>query len=123
MLLQYNNWGFSVPLVFRSKAQRAGKASRILLTPLTCIHAGKASASCSRSLPASMQAKLNFLVKRYNTAAGHQGNALRVSLSAPMDCVAPLGKGAAIPCETRLAMNADKLTESIIIMLKEHRRG
>ena len=74
-----DNYGFSVPLVFRSKAQRAGNG--------------------------------HSLVKRCNAAAGHQGSARRVSLSAPMDGVAPLGKGEAIPCRARLAMSADKLTE------------
>ena len=49
--------------------------------------------------------------KRCNAVAGHQGSALRVSLSALMDCVVPFGKGLAIPCKARLAMNADKLTE------------
>ncbi|MES9856709.1 MAG: hypothetical protein ABW166_08930 [Sedimenticola sp.] len=43
-----------------------------------------------------------------------------MSLSEPMGCVAPLAKGAAIAGEARLAMNADKLTESVIIMLKGH---
>ena len=33
----------------------------------------------------------------------------------------PLGKGAAIACEARLAVNVDKLTELAIIMLKEHK--
>jgi hypothetical protein len=37
-----------------------------------------------------------------------------------MDCVVPLGKGEAIPGETRLAMNADKLTELAIITGIEH---
>jgi hypothetical protein len=37
-----------------------------------------------------------------------------------MGGVAPLGKGSAIPCEVRLAMNADKLTEPTFITLKEH---
>ena len=60
------------------------------------------------------------LVKGCNTAAGHQGIALRVSLSAPMDCVAPLAKGVAIAGEVRLAMNTDKLTECDNIMLKEY---
>ena len=46
--------------------------------------------------------------------------ALRVSLSTPTDCVAPLDKGAAIACEARLAVNVDKLTELAIITLKEH---
>jgi len=38
-----------------------------------------------------------------------------------MDGVAPLGKDSAIPCEVRLAMNADKLTESTFITLTEYR--
>jgi hypothetical protein len=58
--------------------------------------------------------------KRCNAVAEHQGSALRVSLSAPMDCVVPFGKGAAIPCKARLAMNADKLTEYDNISLKGH---
>jgi hypothetical protein len=66
--------------------------------------------------------KGRFLVKRCNAAAGHQGSALRVSLSAFMDGVAPLGKDSAIPCEVRLAMNADKLTEYTFITLKEYYR-
>jgi hypothetical protein len=37
-----------------------------------------------------------------------------------MDRVAPLGKGMAVPCEPRLAMNAEKPTEGVIITLKEH---
>ncbi|MES9880043.1 MAG: hypothetical protein ABW185_04095 [Sedimenticola sp.] len=60
------------------------------------------------------------LVKHCNVAVGRHGNALWVSLSEPMGCVAPLAKGAAIAGEARLAMNADKLTESVIIMLKGH---
>ncbi|MCK5919449.1 MAG: hypothetical protein KAG66_00810, partial [Methylococcales bacterium] len=52
------------------------------------------------------------LAKGCNAVAGHQGSALRVSLPASMDCVVPLAKGTTIPCETRLALNADKLTES-----------
>ena len=88
MLFQYDIVVFSVPLVFRSKAQPAGNGYS--------------------------------LVKGCNAVAGHQGSALRVSLSAPMDFVAPLGKGMAIPCEARLAMNADKLTEHGNITLKDH---
>jgi hypothetical protein len=52
--------------------------------------------------------------KRFNAVAGHQVSTLWVSLSASMDCVVSLGKGTTISCETRLAMNADKLTESHI---------
>jgi len=55
-----------------------------------------------------------------------------VSLSAPMDCVVPLGKGitragpksaanaVGLPCKARLAMNADKLTEYDNITLIGH---
>ena len=60
------------------------------------------------------------LVKHCNAAAIHHRGALRVSLSTPTVCVAPLGKGGAIACETRLAVNVDKLTELAIIMFKEH---
>jgi len=48
------------------------------------------------------------------------GSALRVSLSTPTDCVAPLDKGVTIVGEVRLAVNVGKLTELAIIMLKEH---
>ena len=50
------------------------------------------------------------LSKRCNAAAGHHRAALRVGLSTPTDCVAPLDKGVAIACEVRLAVNVDKLT-------------
>jgi len=48
------------------------------------------------------------LVKCGNVAAGHQKSALRVSLSASLDGVAPLGKGMTIARKARLARNADK---------------
>ena len=60
------------------------------------------------------------LVKCCNAAAEHHRPALRVNLSTPTVCVAPLDKGAAIACEARLAVNVDKLTELAIITLKEH---
>ena len=88
MLFKHDNYGFSVPVVFCSKAQCAGNG--------------------------------HTLVKHCNAVAGHHRDALRVSLSAPTVCVAPLGKGGAIACEARLAVNADKLTELAIIMFKEH---
>jgi len=77
MLYRWDNHGFSIPVVFRSKA-------------------------------------------------------LRVSLSTPSDCVAPLYKGMAkagltreasalgLACEARLAVNVDKLTELAIIPSIEH---
>jgi len=62
------------------------------------------------------------LVEHWNAAAGHHRVALRVSLSTPTVCVAPLDKGVAIACQTRLAVNVDKLTESAIITLIEHKQ-
>jgi len=55
-----------------------------------------------------------------DAAAGHHGNALRVSLSVPMDYVIPLGKGTTIACEACLAMNTDKLTEPDNIVWTEY---
>jgi hypothetical protein len=60
------------------------------------------------------------LVEYWNEAAGHHRDALRVSLSTPTVCVAPLGKEVAIACEARLAVNVDKLTELAITILREH---
>jgi len=60
------------------------------------------------------------LGKHWNAAAERHRNALRVSLSAPTDCVVPLGKGTTITCEGRLAVNTDKRTELAMIPLKEH---
>ena len=60
------------------------------------------------------------LAKRRNAAAGHHGSALRVGLSAPLDCVAPLAHILDIAGETRLAMTADKPTAFAIITLMEH---
>ena len=62
------------------------------------------------------------LSKRWNEVARYHRDALWVSLSTPMDYVAPLDKGTTIACEVRLAMSLDKLTEPVIIRLKEHRQ-
>ena len=88
MVYPGDNYGFSVPVVFRSKARCEGNG-------------------CS-------------LVERWNTAAGHHRDALRVSLSAPTDCVPLFDKGVAIVCKARLAMNVDKLTELAIITGIDH---
>ena len=69
---------------------------------------------------AQCEANGRSLVEHWNAAAGHHRVALRVSLSTPTDCVPPLGKGATIACEARLAVSIDKLTELAIITLKEH---
>jgi hypothetical protein len=88
VLLQSNNDGFSVPVVFRGKAQCAGKG--------------------------------HSLVKRCNAAAGHHRSARRVGLSASMAAFHLLQRTMAIPCEARLALNADRPTEPVIIRLKEY---
>ena len=91
---------FSAPLMFRNKAQCATKTQ-------STRSARGAGPGCS-------------IGKRCNAVAGHQGSALRVSLSALMDCVVPFGKGLAIPCKARLGMNSDKLTEYDNISWKGH---
>jgi hypothetical protein len=103
---------FSAPLMFRDKAQCATK------TQSTRFARGGGSGYS--------------IGKRCNAVAGHQGSALRVSLSALMDCVVPFGKGVTragpmsaanavgLPCKARLAMNADKLTEYDNISLEGH---
>jgi len=60
------------------------------------------------------------LVKRGNAAAGHHRNARRVGLSASMAAFRLLERTIAIPCEARLALNADRPTEPDNIMLKEY---
>jgi hypothetical protein len=93
---------FSAPLMFRDKAQCATKTQSTRFSQsIRYAHglgpAHGADSGCS-------------IGKRCNAVAEHQGSALWVSLYAPMDCVVPFGKGAAIPCKARLAMNADKPT-------------
>ena len=51
------------------------------------------------------------LFKYCNAIAGYHGNALWVSLSAPMDCVVPFGNRMTISCKTSLAMHTDTLNE------------
>ena len=60
--------------------------------------------------------KGSSLCKRCNAAEGHQANGLRLSVSASLDSVTPLAKGITISCETRLARNADTLTEPVNIV-------
>ena len=50
----------------------------------------------------------------------HLGSSLRAGREAVVRGVAPLGKGVAIDCEARLAVNDDKLTELAIMTLTEH---
>jgi len=69
---------------------------------------------------AQCEGKGHSLVEYCNAAAEQHRGALGVSLSTPTDCVAPLDNGLAIACEARLAVNVDKLTEFIVIILREH---
>ena len=100
MLIRPHNYGFSAPVVFRNKAQCAGKIQS------TRFARGAGSGGT--------------LGKHCNAVAGHHRGALRVSMSGSTDCVVPLDKGVAIACEARLAVNPDMLTESAIMRPKEH---
>jgi hypothetical protein len=60
------------------------------------------------------------LVKRGNAAAEHHRHAQRVGLSASMPTLHLLERTMAIPCEARLALNADRPTEHGNIILKEY---
>lgn len=60
------------------------------------------------------------LVKGCNNVAGHPVSAQRVSFSASMAVLRLLARVAAIPGEACLAMDAEKLTESVIITWKEY---
>ena len=63
---------------------------------------------------------VHSLVKCCNAVAEQHGGALWVSLSAPMAALRLLERESAIPCEARLALNADKLTVCGNIILKEY---
>jgi hypothetical protein len=103
---------FSAPLMFRDKAQCATKTQRTRFSQ---------SIRYAHGLGPARGAGSGFSIgNRCNAVAEHQGSALRVSLSAPMDCVVPFGKGITISCKARLAMNADKLTEYDNITVKGH---
>jgi hypothetical protein len=89
VLLQYDNDGFSVPVVFRGKAQCAGNGHS------PCQAALQRGSGTPQERP-----------KGWSVSA-HGG-------------VTPLGKDRAIACEACLALDADKPTEPIIIILKEY---
>jgi len=93
VLFQCDNYGFSDPVVFRSKAQ----CRRPMVIPLastgTQLRHHRVALWVSLSTPTDCVAPLG---------KGH--------------CLQRL----AITCEARLAMSIDKLTELAIITLKEH---
>jgi hypothetical protein len=82
--------------------------------------------NCGFSVPVVLRSKArcegngDSLVEHWNAAAVYHRDALRVGLSTPTDCVAPLDKGIAIACEARLAVHVDKPTESAVITWTEH---
>ena len=77
----------------------------------------KCTFSASVALRSKAQCAVNgkSLGKHWNTAAWRNGDALRVRLSTPTDCVTPLDKGPTIACEACLAVNVDNLTEFTLI--------
>ncbi len=95
-------------MVFRSKAQCAGKAQSIRFA-----HGASPGRTLAKHCTKSRRPEATRL------SAEHHRVALRVSLSRSTDCVASLAKGTAIACEARFAC-LDKLTELAIIMLKEY---
>ncbi|SER27836.1 hypothetical protein SAMN05421690_101624 [Nitrosomonas sp. Nm51] len=60
------------------------------------------------------------LFKYCNAVAEHHGNALWLSLSVSMVCVAPFDNRITIACKARLAMYTGKLAEPGSIILIEH---
>jgi hypothetical protein len=60
------------------------------------------------------------LVKRGNAAAEHLRGARRVGLSAPMAALHLLPRATSLRFELRLALNADRPTESINTILQEY---
>ena len=60
------------------------------------------------------------LAKCCNAVAEHHSNARRVGLSASMSVLRLLQRTMAISCEARLALNADRPTESINMTMLEY---
>ncbi len=94
MIFQHDNYGFSVPVVFCSKAQ--------------CEDNGR-----------TLVEHCNVAAGHHRDALRVSLSRSTASPKAPT-FGAPLAKGAAIACEARLAVNLDKLTELAIIKLKEY---
>jgi hypothetical protein len=67
-----------------------------------------------------VQAVAEALVKRGNAAAEHLRGARRVGLLAPMAALHRLPRASTLRCALRLALNADRPTESINIILLEY---
>ena len=100
MLFQHDNCGFSVPVVFRSKAQCAGNGHTLVK------RCNAAAGDHSNALRVSLST-LTDSVAPFGKGVARAG---------PMSEANALG----LACEARLAVNVDKLTELAIVMLKEH---
>ena len=99
MLLQHDNYGFSVPVVFRSKAQHAGNGRTLVkcCNAAAELHRGALRVSLSRPTDCVVP------LAKGTARAGPASEASALGLA----------------CEARLA-SLDKLTELAIIMLQEH---
>ena len=103
MLLQYDNYGFSVSVVFRSKAQYEGNG----YSPGEYCNA--ATGHHRDALRVSLTTPTNC-VAYMDVGEGQEQDAVSF---------APLDKRVAIAYKERLAANVVKLTELAIIILKE----
>ncbi len=117
MLFQHDNYGFSVPVVFRNKAQCEGKTQSIRFA-----HGAGPGRTLVEYCTKSRRPEATGLVAGHHRGALCGLACLRPRTASPKAPTfgAPLAKGTAIACEARLAVNLDKLTELAIIMLKEH---
>ena len=100
VLFQHDNYGFSVPVVFRNQAQCEGNG-RTLVEYCNAVaghHRGALRVSLSTSTDC--------------VAPLDKG----VAKAGPASEASALG----LACEARLAVNVDRLTELAIITLKEH---
>jgi hypothetical protein len=99
VLLQHDNYEFSVPVVFRSKAQCAGNGRTLVK------HCNAVAGHHRSALWVSLSGPTDCVVPLDKGAAR----------AGPASEASALG----LACEVRLA-SPDKLTELAIIMLKEH---
>ena len=100
MPLQHDSYGFSAPVVFRSKAQCAGNGRTLVK------HCNAGAGHYRDALRVSLSTPTGCVVP---LAKG-------VARAGPMSAANALG----LAFEARLAVNVDKLTELATIMLKWH---
>jgi hypothetical protein len=100
VFLQCINYGLSVPVVFRRKAQCAGNGRTLVK------HCNAVAGHHRSALWVSLSGSTDCVVPLDKGTAR----------AGPMSEANALG----LACEARLAVNSDKLTELAIIMLKEH---